>query len=452
MPRGSRSRGSTSSCCGGGRWGDGTCRALAASSSRRWPTWSRRRWPREGSMSTVTIGSSAKITREHLERLAVIYVRQSTLAQVRDHGESTQRQYALTDDAERLGWPADRIVVIDADLGVSGRGGSARTGFKELVGRVCCGEVGAVFGLEVSRLARSSADLQRLLELCSLTDTLIVDGDGIYDLGSFNDRLLLGLKGTMSEAELHLLAGRLQGARRAAAARGELRFPLPVGYVYDDEGATVMDPDAEVAAAVADLFAAFRAGGSAYQVVAAFKARRFPLRAYGGVWAGQLRWGRLTHSRVLGILANPAYAGTYVFGRYHPRRVVEPDGTVRTKLVELARQEWPVVIYDHHPGYISWDDYLANAARLQANTTNAGARPPREGHALCQGIIVCGSCGRPMSTRYHRGGHAAYECSASRADQTATATCRSISAVSVDDAVAERLLEALNPQRSPWPW
>jgi hypothetical protein len=194
------------------------------------------------------------------------------------------------------------------------------------------------------------------------------------------------------------------------------------------------------------VFAAFRAGGSAYQVVAAFKGRRFPQRAYGGVWAGQLRWGRLTHSRVLGILANPAYAGAYVFGRYHSRRVVEPDGTVRTKVAELAREEWPVVIRDHHPGYINWDDYLANGARVAANTTNAGARPPREGHALCQGIIACGSCGRPMSTRYHRNGFAAYECSASRADQMATPTCRSISAVTVDEAVAERLLDALNPE------
>jgi excisionase family DNA binding protein len=392
------------------------------------------------------VRGAEKITSGHRERSALIYVRQSSLAQVRDNTESTARQYGLVEEAVRLGWARSAVEVIDADLGLSGRSAEHRSGYKELVGRVCLGEVGAIFGLEVSRLARSSADLSRLLELARLTDTLVVDADGIYDLANFNDRLLLGLKGTMSEAELHLLAGRLQGAKRAAAERGELRFPLPVGYVYDDEGATVMDPDAEVAAAVTDLFAAFRAGGSAYQVVAAFKGRRFPLRAYGGVWAGQLRWGRLTHSRVLGILANPAYAGTYVFGRYHSRRMVEPDGTVRTKLVELARQEWPVVIHDHHPGYISWDDYLADQARLAANTTNAGARPPREGHALCQGIIVCGSCGRPMSTRYHRNGHAAYECSASRADQTATATCRSISAVSVDDAVAERLLDALNPE------
>jgi excisionase family DNA binding protein len=392
------------------------------------------------------VRGAEKITSGHRERSALIYVRQSSLAQVRDNTESTARQYGLAEEAVRLGWARSSVEVIDADLGLSGRSAEHRSGYKELVGRVCLGEVGAVFGLEVSRLARSSADLSRLLELARLTDTLVVDADGIYDLANFNDRLLLGLKGTMSEAELHLLAGRLQGAKRAAAERGELRFPLPVGYLYDDDGATVMDPDAEVQAAVADLFAAFRAGGSAYQVVAAFKGRRFPLRAYGGVWAGQLRWGRLTHSRVLGILANPAYAGTYVFGRYHARRVVSPDGTVRTKVTELPRQEWPVVIHDHHPGYLCWDDYLANAARLQANTTNAGARPPREGHALCQGIIVCGSCGRPMSTRYHRGGHAAYECSASRADQTAAATCRSISAVSVDQAVAERLLEALNPQ------
>jgi DNA invertase Pin-like site-specific DNA recombinase len=386
-----------------------------------------------------------KISAEHRQRRAVIYVRQSSMAQVRDNTESTARQYALADEAVRLGWARSQVEVIDADLGLSGRSAEGRAGFKDLVGRVCMGELGAIFGLEVSRLARSSADLSRLLELARLTDTLVVDADGIYDLANFNDRLLLGLKGTMSEAELHFLASRLQGAKRSAAERGELRFPLPVGFIHDDEGTTIIDPDQEVQGAVADLFVAFRAGGSAYQVVAAFKGRRFPLRAYGGVWAGQVRWGRLSHSRVLGVLANPCYAGVYVFGRYHSRRVVEPDGTVHTKISELPRDQWPVVIHDHHPGYISWDDYLANQVRLAANLTNGGARPAREGAALCQGIIICGSCGRPMSTRYHANGRAAYECSASKADQMATPTCRSVSAATIDDAVAECLLAALTP-------
>jgi excisionase family DNA binding protein len=396
-------------------------------------------------MSTITAGPSAKVTRAHLERVAVVYVRQSTLAQVRDHGESTQRQYALTGDAERLGWPAERVLVIDADLGLSGRGGSARTGFKELVGRVCCGEVGAVFGLEVSRLARSSADLQRLLELCSLTDTLIVDGDGIYDLGSFNDRLLLGLKGTMSEAELHLLAGRLQGARRAAAERGELRFPLPVGYVYDDEGQILLDPDEEVRAAVADVFACFQQAGSAYAVVAAFAERRFPARAYGGAWAGQLRYGRLTHSRVLTVLRNPAYAGAYVFGRRRSRRRVEPDGTIRAKTTILPREEWGVVIHDHHPGYISWQQFLANEQRLAANRTSDGARPAREGAALLQGIVRCGACGRSMAT-FYRDGKPGYDCR-SRADHAATPGCRGIMGAEIEQAVAERLLAAVAPEQ-----
>ena len=391
------------------------------------------------------MNSASKIQRAHLERLAIVYVRQSSLAQVYGHAESTARQYALADAAARLGWEASRIVVIDADLGISGRTASARAGFRELVGRVCVGEVGAIFGLEVSRLARSSADLQRLLELCSVSDTLIIDSDGTYDLAQFNDRLLLGLKSTMSEAELHLLAGRLHGAKQAAAGRGALRFPLPVGYVYDEARATVLDPDEEIQAAVRDLFAAFTAAGSAYGVVGAFAERRFPRRAYGGAWAGEIRWGRLTHGRVLGLLANPAYAGAYVFGRYRSRRTLTPDGTIRTKLIRLPLPEWAVLIRDHHPGYISWETYLANRERVAAHCTHHGARPEREGRALCQGIVRCGSCGRGMTTTYPAG-KPAYDCSRTRSDHTKTPGCRSVLAAIVDEVVAPRLLQVVAPE------
>jgi excisionase family DNA binding protein len=375
-----------------------------------------------------------------------VYIRQSSLAQVRENTESTARQYALAPEAARLGWEASKILTIDADLGLSGRSASERDGFKELVSRVCLGEVGAILGLEVSRLARSSADLQRLVEFCSLTDTLIIDADGVYDLQVFNDRLLLGLKGTMSEAELHILAGRLQESKRAAARRGELRFPLPVGYVYDDDGHTVMDSNEEIRAAVADVFASFEATGSAYGVVASFRERRFPRRAYGGVWSGDVRWGRLTHSRVLSLLSNPAYTGAYVFGRFRSRRGVDPDGTIRTRIAEVAREEWPVVIQGHHPAYITWETFLANEKRLAANYTRSGARPAREGAALLQGMVACGCCGRAMTTNYSFG-RPFYDCSHSRANHTKTPGCRAVVASLIDPAVAERLLAAMAPEQ-----
>ncbi|MDT5349096.1 MAG: hypothetical protein QOH91_2383 [Mycobacterium sp.] len=390
------------------------------------------------------MNGEAKISGIHRDRLAAIYLRQSSMAQVRQHTESTMRQYGLAEEAVRLGWARPDVLVIDTDLGVSGRWGVARAGFTELVARVCSGQVGAIFGLEISRLARSNAEVARLMEFAAITETLLIDTDGVYDPGDVNDRMLLGMKSTIGEVELHVMAQRLQASKRAAAARGELRTPLPVGYVHDEAGQVVIDPDAEVQAAIGDLFAAFAARGSAYGVVGAFTDRRFPLRAYGGAWAGQLRWGKLTHARVLGVLKNPCYAGAYVHGRYTSRRRVDPDGTVHTGLVERPRTEWPVLIAEHHDGYIDWADYLANEARLAANRTNAGARPPREGSALCQGIIACGSCGKPMRTNYHTDQQPSYECS-SRADRLTTPNCRSVAASTVDEAVTERLLEALNP-------
>jgi DNA invertase Pin-like site-specific DNA recombinase len=366
------------------------------------------------------------------------------MAQVREHTESTRSQYALADTAAALGWARSDIEVIDTDLGISGKWGVAREGFTELVTRMCSGDVGAIFGIEITRLARSNADVARLAEFARITGTLLIDPDGVYDPADVNDRVLLGFKGTMGEMELHVMAQRLQANKRAAAERGELRTPLPVGYVHDEAGDIVIDPDAGVQAAIRDVFAAFAACGSAYGVVAAFKDRRFPLRAYGGAWAGQLRWGRLTHARVLGILKNPGYAGAYVFGRYASHRTVDPSGTVHTAITERPRAEWPVLIKDHHESYITWADYLASEARLAANHTAAGARPAREGTALCQGIIICGSCGKPMMTNYHTDQRPSYEGS-SRRDRLTTPSCRTVVAACVDDAVAGALLDALTP-------
>ncbi|WP_040827990.1 recombinase family protein, partial [Nocardia jiangxiensis] len=394
----------------------------------------------------VAVNGATKISTAHRSRSAVVYVRQSTAMQVREHAESTARQYGLSDVAVRLGWTSEQVVIVDADLGVSGRFGSDRDGFRELISRVCLGEVGAIFGLEVSRLARSSAEFARLLELARLTDTLLIDGDGVYDLGDVNDRLLLGLKGSMSEAELHLLAGRLHGAKLAAAHRGELRAQLAVGFVYDLDGMVVIDPDEQVRTAVEDLFAEFARTGSAYGVVAAFAetGRLFPQRAYGGVWAGRLKWGKLVHQRVLQALKNPAYAGAYSYGRSYDKRRVQPDGTVRSARRKRAREDWTVLIHDHHEGYISWQQFLDNEAKLAANQTGVGARPPREGSALCQGIIYCGGCGGRMGTRYGGARNGFYFCCAAR-DHAKTAQCRGVVASTVDKVVGRLLLDAVTP-------
>ncbi|WP_231950227.1 recombinase family protein [Paraburkholderia caribensis] len=256
-----------------------------------------------------------KITPQHLGKPVYIYIRQSTQAQVRFHQESTERQYALKDKALALGWTETTIRTLDRDIGQSGAQMAGREDFKTLVADVSMGQVGAVFALEVSRLARSSLDWHRLLELCALTHTLVIDSDDCYDPGDFNDGLLLGLKGTMAQAELHFLRGRLQGGKLNKAQKGELRFPLPDGLCYGDDGRIVLDPDDEVRGAVQLVFRLFQETGSAYAVVKRFAedGLHFPKRAYGGAWAGRLIWGRLSYGRALGLIRNPLYSGVYVF-------------------------------------------------------------------------------------------------------------------------------------------
>lgn len=385
-----------------------------------------------------------KISQRHRDRLALIYLRQSTAAQVRDHTESTMRQYGLADAAVALGWDRSQVVVLDGDLGQSGRTTRNRRDFQELMAKVCQCEAGLVFVLEASWLSRNSADFQRLLEFCQVTDTLIADADGVYDLRDFNDQLLLGFKGTMSAVELHILAQRMQEARKAAARRGELRLSLPIGYVYDPDSQVVVDPDQEVQAAVADVFRAFEATGTCGGVVKQFRDRRFP--THGQAWTGDVAWMRLRQSQARAILRNPTYAGAYVSGRYKSERTIDADGNISTRTVELPSDRWEVVIHDHHPGYISWDAFNANQRQLAANRPQRGARPPREGHALLQGVVLCGHCGTAMGVYYSSAATAHYRCR-SRLDQTHTPGCRSVSASLVDPIVERRLLEIVTPDQ-----
>src|SRR5579864_7923832 len=285
------------------------------------------------------LSMNPKIAEHHRNRSAYVYPRQSTPGQVLHHQESTERQYALREKAEELGWSQAAIRTLDGDLGKSGTQTAGREDFKTLVADVSMGQVGAVLALEASRLSRSDLDWHRLLELCALTQTLVIDEDGCYDPADFNDGLLLGLKGTMAQAELHFLRVRLLGGKINKAQKGELRFPLPVGFRYDEQGRIILDPDEEVRGAVGLVFRLFRESGSAYAVVQEFAKRglRFPKRAYGGVWDGKIIWGQLTHGRVLSLLKNPSYAGVYVFGRYQYRRTISPQGEIRKRMEEIGR-------------------------------------------------------------------------------------------------------------------
>jgi DNA invertase Pin-like site-specific DNA recombinase len=396
--------------------------------------------------------SSSKVRPEHLDRPALIYVRQSSPMQVRDHTASAARQYDLAQYAEQLGWPKERIQVIDQDQGLSGASARGRDGFQYLMAEVSLGRAGAVLSLEASRLARCCSDWYRLIEICGLTDTLVIDEDGVYDPTQYNDRLVLGIKGTMSAAELHWLRSRLLGAKLKKAESGELRYRPPTGLVYDPAGQLVFDPDEQVQQAVRLLFSTFVEVGTALGVVQYFARNRlsFPTRLFGGSRDGQLLWRPLVHGRVLAILHNPAYVGTYVYGRTKTRKVLWPNEEPRVKgrTRRVAVEDWPCVLHDHHPGYITWEQFQRNQHRLLENCTaphqeHRGA--VRAGAALLQGLMLCGRCGRRMTIRYMSDGKIPlYECNQLH-KQLGEKSCQSLRGDRIDEAVARAFLEALQP-------
>jgi DNA invertase Pin-like site-specific DNA recombinase len=393
--------------------------------------------------------AAQKVTAAHLARGAYLYVRQSTLRQVVQNTESGQRQYALRQRAVALGWPADRVVVIDSDQGQSGASAADREGFQRLVADVGLGKAGIVLGLEVSRLARNNADWHRLLEICALSGTLICDEDGLYDPADFNDRLLLGLKGTMSEAELHFIRARLRGGQLSKARRGELQMALPVGLVYDPAGNVVLDPDKGVQDAIGHLFATFACNGSARAVVQAFNREGllFPVRVRTGARKGELAWMPLRHWRVLRTLHNPRYAGAFAYGRRQVGRAANGKVTYH----EVPREQWTALIQGAHPGYITWEQFEINekllAANAQAHGAERAAGPAREGNALLQGLAVCGRCGRRMTVQYHQRRDTLfpdYKC-VGEAIQAGTPQCLVVPGHSVDAAISELLLDTVTP-------
>ena len=376
----------------------------------------------------------SKILPRHLERRASVYVRQSSMAQVEHHRESGQRQYALRERALRLGWRVDQVEVIDDDQGRSGASADDRTGFQRLVSGVALGEVGAVFGLEVSRLARSCADWYRLLEVAGLAGALIVDEDGVYDPNHYNDRLLLGLKGTLSEAELHFLRSRMNGGRRNKARRGEFRLRLPAGYVWEEEQIR-MDPDERVRDAIHLFFRTFERLGSASRVVRYFEDNHqpFPRRDGWGSLEAAVTWGPLSVARAVSVLHSPIYAGIYAYAR---NAASEEDE-------EETAKGGRILIPGSHPGYVTVEQLEANRARLAANRGQygweRGRGAPRDGSSLLQGIALCGRCGRRMSVCYPRPGVPVYRCRDARTRRF----CQDVNGRHVEALIEEVVLEAL---------
>ena len=393
----------------------------------------------------------SKLSASHLRRAAFVYVRQSTQAQLERNVESTERQYALVERAVALGFAHEQVVVIDEDLGISGSGLAERSGFARLAAEVALGHAGLVLGLEASRLARNNADWYRLLDLCGVTDTVIGDADGVYHPGSFNDRLLLGLKGTMSEAELHVLRARLDGGIRNKAKRGELRRGLPVGLVWGErDGEVLLHPDEAIRGAIAVIFERFAEFGSARQVWLWLRraAVQFPLQS---TTLGELRWVTPSYHQVHSVLTNPVYAGAYAFGKTRRERYVDEHGQPRKRIRRLAQADWEVLIWEHHPGFIDRETFQANQQRIARNTRPRAHEPGgaiREGAALLQGIAVCGHCGRKLKVHYQgrRGHHSpAYHCPGSVLVEGRGQWCLRVGGTQIDEAVADALLAALTP-------
>src|SRR5215467_2664044 len=396
--------------------------------------------------------SSPKIRPDHLDRPAFVYVRQSTLFQIREHTASTARQYDLVQRAQDLGWSRASVTVVDQDQGRSGASAVDRDGFQFLIAQVGLGHAGGVFSLEASRLARSCTDWHRLLEICALTDTLVIDEDGVYDPSQYADRLLLGILGTMSEAELHWLRNRLLGGKLARAEQGELRMRPPVGLAFDAARRLALDPDEEVQQAVRLLFTLFEQTGSALAVVKHFGEHHllFPDRLWGKARDGELLWKPLRHGRVLAVLHNPRYAGVYVYGRTQTRTRTLPGEAPRVKgrTRRVATTDWPIVRHNAHPGYLNWEQFLRNQQRLDDNCTHRGNErrgAVGEGHALLQGIVLCGQCGRRLRVPYTRNGTTpSYECTQVHKQQGGR-TCQFVRGDGVDAAVARLFLEAIQP-------
>ena len=395
------------------------------------------------------MSDTGKVSANHLRRLALVYVRQSSAAQVEYNRESTERQYQLAERALELGWKREQVKILDQDLGVSGSGLAERSGFAHMTAEVALGHVGIVLGLEVSRLARNNADWYRLLDLCGVTDTLIGDADGIYHPSLFNDRLVLGLKGTMSEAELHVLRARLNGGIRNKAARGELRRGLPLGFVWGEaDGEVLFHPDEAVRGAIRAVFERFAEMGSARQVWLWFRAQglRFPLQSNT---LADLHWVMPSYSKIHQVLSNPIYAGAYVYGKTRCERYVDRHGQVRKRMRHLPMSEWTVLIRNHHPGFVEWEIFEANQRRLASNThprAHQAGGAVREGAALLQGIARCGRCGRSLRVNYS-GRHAApgYHCTGSTLVNGRGEYCLRVGGGQIDAAVSGAFLDALAP-------